>query len=134
MIYTIKRWVESTEKGTGNLYKSLVTLLKIPVLSRFGAYLPPAESEECYILGNGPSLKKVLEEKGEELKKKTLICVNNFPSTPEYAIFKPRHIVLLDQSFYQKQKDKRLDVVTKTFDALIKDTTWEVTLYFPMLA
>src|SRR6478735_10791819 len=134
MIYTIKRWVESTEEGAANFYRSIFSLVRVVALSRPGHKLPVADSESCYILGNGPSLKKVLLEKGEKLKEQTLICVNNFPSTPQYLEFKPRHVILLDQAFYERNPAKRLDVVKKTLEALVKDTTWPVTLYFPMLA
>jgi hypothetical protein len=138
MIYRLKYLFESFEGFIKNIYDSLISIIKILVLSRFNVKLPKATNKECIILGNGPSLKNVLDFKRDFFLGKDLFCVNMFPSSKEFSELKPTNLVWLDTGFYMfkdldSMKLKRPDVY-KVINDLIEKTSWDLILYIPTLA
>src|SRR6478609_793592 len=133
MIFAFKRAFESTEAFFVRFYQTLVSVVKVLVLSRPGLKLPDVKAERCFVLGNGPSLKSAFEKKSEILKKSLLICVNNFPVAAEYEEYKPSHLVFHDLAFYEKDPSKRLATVVATLEAVVKKTAWPLNLHVPVM-
>jgi hypothetical protein len=115
-----------------NALGSLMSVVKVLVLSDFSVKLPPATRDRAALLGNGPSLAESLERDAAFLGTCELFCVNNFAQTEAYERLRPENVVFLDPYF------SRFDgvasnhpVVRKTLDALQAKTTWPVTVYVP---
>ncbi|MBO0939403.1 hypothetical protein J2I47_22835 [Fibrella sp. HMF5335] len=114
---------------------TLASLLKILIKSRFSVDIPAPQRPVCAILGNGPSLRQSLENDLAFIREAELYCVNNFASSPEYALLQPMNYALLDPAFflYSEQNNDRKDV-EKTIRCLVNMTTWPMNLFVPQSA
>lgn len=116
--------------------QTVFTLFKILLWSGFNKrpkILFP--HDKCIIMGNGPSLNKSLTEFEVSLGNYTLICVNHFAESPVYKKLKPEIYVLnapemwlndVEPYYYEKGE--------KLFDAIRKNTDWEMNLFIPYSA
>lgn len=112
-----------------NIYRSTSGLIKIIVLSKYNLSFPKPLSQQCIILGNGPSLKEALQSEMEIYRKHPLISVNFFAATQEFSLLKPVYHVLHDPAFFMLKN--RADI-TGIFDNF-KKVDWELTLFIPYL-
>ncbi len=116
--------------------KSFFTFLKIIVRSNlFLSKFKTDQLSHCIILGNGPSLRTVLKENMEDLKKHTLLCVNKFPDTEPYTILKPRFFLFTSTGYFIPEKIKHeQEARDSIINALVTRTTWPLTVFCPSLA
>jgi hypothetical protein len=131
MIFFFKGLLEKCEGFVLNIYESLLSLIRIVVLTRASSRFPIPEKTTCLVLGNGPSLGNILKNDTLILKEYDLICVNHFPASGDYVKIKPQNCIWLDPAFYQ---DNRPALADKTIDAIIKETSWPVNLFLPAQA
>ncbi len=115
-----------------NLVQSVVSVVKVGLLSKY--ILPKFSNQKtnASILGNGPSLNQALADNLDFLKETDMYCVNLFALSSVYASLKPQNYVLLDPAFFMfsEQNDGRQDI-KKTFDAIIQQTDWSMRLFVP---
>jgi len=104
-----------------------LSVLKILLQSTFGLRLPVTSNNKCFVLANGPSLKKSLEQHTALFKNHPLICVNTFAMTAEFTELKPMYYVMLDPFFWEIKNE----TTTATFNALEKRTDWLLYLMVP---
>lgn len=118
------------------------------------------ESDECVVLGNGPSLQISLEKDLDFIKTKKIFCVNSFAATDYYSILKPNFYILADPLFWEmdyievfediknnnlskfNEKSnnkinlsyykKLMDVRDNLFNSLINKTQWKLNLFVPL--
>lgn len=126
--HSISVKVKTVEYFFNNIYNSILSCLKIFILSKYKITLPKAAQDECIVLGNGPSLKQSLSKKSTFFREKSLICVNNFATANEFFELKPGCYVLLDPGFfiYKTRPD-----VFRTFNILKNEVNWELNLFVP---
>ncbi len=122
---------------TLQIVKSLLSLIRVAVMSKF--FLPnrkPVNSKkELYILGNGPSLNKFLNEHQERLSSCSKIAVNYFARTKEYQVIQPDFYVIISPEYFRVEEKKDWADDRELTLQLIKDTTkWEMTLMLPAIA
>jgi hypothetical protein len=118
-----------------NALGSLVSVVKVLVLSDFSAKLPPATGARAALLGNGPSLADSLVRDAAFLGTCELFCVNNFAQTDAYERLRPQNYVFLDPYFSRFDgQTHNHPVVRQTLEALQTRTTWPVTVYVPRVA
>ncbi len=129
LIHKIARSLKSVEQFLQNIYFSASGIIKILIISKFNNTLPAASEESCIIFGNGPSLKKTLEEYQNVLKTKSIICVNNFATSSQYHEYRPANYVVLDPGYFIHKQ--RPDIMA-TFNEF-KNTTWAMNLFIPYL-
>jgi hypothetical protein len=84
-------------------------------------------------LGNGPSLKKTLEENFDFLLSSELFCVNSFVVSDYFLKLKPQNYILFDPVFFTEEGIKRENIKT-VYESLIARTDWTIYLYVPMHA
>lgn len=96
---------------------------KFPLLNAF-------KGKKAYVLVNGPSLKKALDDydKGINLFDENSFMVNLSPLDPRFFRIKPRHFLLSDPIFYQDFEQKK-EQVRKMYDLLEEKVNWEMYLY-----
>ncbi len=122
------------QKFLADFFHSLLSVMKIIILSKFSITLPKAVSnKECVILANGPSLKESLLKHYEFMKEREVICVNHFVLSDFYIQLMPKYYVLAAPEFYMENaptemhKNQRLEL----FERLNKLTTREMYLFIP---
>ena len=118
-----------------NSLQSLVSVIKVILLSKFGLSKFSNQKPNASILGNGPSLNQALADNLGFLKETDIYCVNLFALSTVYASLKPQNYVLLDPAFFMfnEQNDSRQDI-KNTFDAIIQQTNWSMRLFVPFLS
>jgi len=62
-----------------------------------------SDSDECVILGNGPSLKESFEKDMRFIKTKKIFCVNRFAESEYYAKLKPSFYLIADSNYWAKE-------------------------------
>ncbi len=84
-----------------DLGSTMATCLRVILLSR-RAKSPVRMSceRELVILGNGPSLRSLLDEHSDFLDGRDLMAVNFAANTPEFKLLKPQHYILADPHFF----------------------------------
>ncbi len=134
MIFFLKRIFEKTEELLLDIYNTVISIVKLLLLSKFGIKYPKATSENCIILGNGPSLKTSFEENFDFFKKHQLFCVNHFAQSKEYDELKPQNYVFLDPNFFSEYGMKRDPNVAGTIKKLSTETNWDMNLFIPYIS
>lgn len=116
--------------------QSIVSLIRICLLSSFRTalkskrYIDYRLSDNCYVLGNGPSLKDVLLNGEIGTGEGDLFCVNMFCTSEYFWKLKPRFYLLCDGEYFNPSTER-----TKTFvEELIKTfnkVDWQLFLIIP---
>tara|TARA_B110000240_G_C13436534_1_gene426093 strand:- start:16 stop:840 length:825 start_codon:yes stop_codon:yes gene_type:complete len=94
-------------------------------------------SQECLILGNGPSLLDDLNRIKNNFTNKTLICVNDFALSQYYLTLQPSVYVFLDPYYWSEldtDRSEHLELFNnrkKLFDRILLDTDWPLKIYVP---
>lgn len=117
-----------------NLFDSLLSLIRIISGSRFflNYYDRSDNTEECVILGNGPSLTKNLTEHRDFIKSKTTICVNHFPATEFYRTIKPSIFVTSAPELWSEHAEEQYrEMGRKIFTSIADCTSWDLKLFIP---
>ena len=121
-----------------NFVLTCLTLLKIVLMSNiFIKRIWPTinNSDECVILGNGPSLKVFLSKKSDFLKNKDLFVVNFFWKSEFFEILKPKYYMILSTNYWAQGKIDYNDKERKqTFRNIAEKTNWDMTLFVPNIA
>jgi len=90
------------------------------------------EEEKIFVLGNGPSLKNDMQLLSDD---SIFFCVNNFSTSPYYSVLKPKYYLFLDSYFFSESSHQDwVEQRNKTFDAIDKQTSWNMTIYVPSWA
>lgn len=130
--------LESLFNTVSEFIQSFLTFLKILIRSNLflSRSFPSANHEACIILGNGPSLKKVLLNfSPHQLKKYQLVCVNKFPDTAYFRKYQPEYFVIASTQYFEKNTtDPNTAVRNNIIKALVQDTSWPLTMFCPVAA
>lgn len=108
---------------SGMLTGALKMLLQSLPVKTYGA---PRHDESLVIMGNGPSLKSVLEH-SEVLAGRKLLAVNFFANAPEFVQTRPDFYVLCDPHFFDPEGDPNVDSLWRNLSA----ASWPMTLFVP---
>lgn len=112
------------------LLKSFGSMLKIMLVSGKSGYSGiRAEKDELLILGNGPSLRKILDEKQDFIRNRDLMVVNFSSTSADYQELKPRYYLLMDPAFFENAA-----TVEKVFNPMVERTSWKMKLFVPVTA
>lgn len=112
-----------------NSVDSVASLMKIMLMSK-GASSSSKEGEgkELIILGNGPSLRKTIDEDLEWLLSHDLMAVNFAALSPEFIKLRPKYYVLADGHFFNSvATDSNVRTLWEKFGSI----SWEMTLFIP---
>jgi hypothetical protein len=118
-----------------NVGQSMVTILRVIILSRFKNEIKKHNKSELIVLGNGPSLNKTITQNKSIFDDKSLMCVNLFCYSEFYEFLKPRHYVIFAPNMWRDNPDIRtVQKKEKLWTQLDKKTKWPLTLYLPFEA
>lgn len=118
------------------LVQTIISVCKIVALSSWNPpRLPLPANNTCVILGNGPSLKKTLQEKLLWLQQHDCTCVNNFSVSDYYGPIKPKYYVMLDHMFWKVDETEPLFAdIRKAYHNIQQKTDWTMYLLLPRQA
>lgn len=112
----------------GNTASSLGSLVKVALMSK-GASLAEdkGKGRDLVIMGNGPSLRKTIDEDFDRLATHDLMSVNFAPLSPDFFRLRPRYHILADGVFFNSLDNAN---VRKLWEELGK-VSWDMTLLVP---
>lgn len=111
-----------------SLGQSVASAVKVAILSRPVVRAHRGESGEIVVLGNGPSLRKLLDGDRHELEGRDTMAVNFAANAPEFASLSPRHYILADPHFFRSEgSDPNVDRLWHT----LAGSRWSMTLHVP---
>ncbi len=120
---------------TNRLFFTLIGIIKILLKSKFSPSIKKDKVEDgiCYILGNGPSLLKDIENIPVDiLSNQQLFVVNFFAQTDLYSKLRPIYYLLVDPAFFTNDIDKQLQSkICALYNAIQTRTTWKITIFVP---
>lgn len=89
-------------------------------------------SKKAFVLGNGPSLKEVLEtpKLRKELEEGDIIVTNRFATSDEFYKLKPAFYILMDPLFFDEQEIEK-DITSKEMYEAFNKVDWQMTLFLP---
>lgn len=120
-----------------NLIKTLLSILKIVLMSSWGTKIFKSidNTDKCYILGNGPSLKLTLKENLDLIKNTDNFAVNAFWKSKYYDQIQPKYYIIISTNYWAKGKiDANEEIRSQTFEAIAQKTNWRMTLIVPFVA
>lgn len=90
---------------------------------------------KAVIIGNGPSFSGIIEKYPNGLPERDCYCVNSFPLTSSYEVFKPRACVFADPAFWKLDaSDPLISNRNKIFDVINEKTAWDTFILLPHAA
>lgn len=115
------------------LWMVIASLVRVVVLSKWNVKLKKeTQKRDIVILGNGPSLNKMIADHADFLEGKDKICVNVFPTTDLYQELKPEiYFASAPDMWLEDIEPFFLKQSKSIFDALATKTEWPLKLYFP---
>jgi hypothetical protein len=110
-----------------NVGLSARSLVKIVLQSRAVTLKPQKREKSLIVMGNGPSLKKTIEEDGDVLSQHPLLAVNFAANAPQFTQLAPEYYILVDPFFFS---GATADNLVKLWSNLA-DVSWPMTLILP---
>lgn len=111
-----------------NLGATLKSCVKMVCLSRPTSIRRNGDTRPLVIMGNGPSLRKVLDDRPEMLSTSALMSVNFAANAPEFFELKPEYYVMADGVFFSNDTDNH--ALMQLYEALGR-VDWPMTLIIP---
>lgn len=121
--------LDSISSFVSKMGSSLASLVKVALLSK-GASASSLEGKgkELVIMGNGPSLRKTIDEEFDWLVSHDLMAVNFAALSPEFFRLRPKYYILADGHFFNSlHHDPNVRKLWQCFG----NVTWEMTLLIP---
>lgn len=111
------KWIES-------LWQTFLSIVKIMLQSKFCTRLPNNPKKgTLLVLGNGPSLRPLIETKPDLFKDKDLLAVNYAVLSEYYTQLKPQYYLVADPIFFTDETH-----CNRLFDAMVEKTDWDMCL------
>jgi len=117
--------------------KTIATKLRILLFSKKAAAFCQIKSSanRIVVLGNGPSLKKSLQENTDFFLNNELLCLNHFAISKYYEELKPKYyIAIAHDLFLDDVHEKFVEASNKLFSEIAEKTNWNMKLYMPFEA
>jgi hypothetical protein len=132
----LKIFFDKTSLAVSLFIHTIISIIKVVAVSKWRVSpLPQAKRETCIILGNGPSLKRTLQENIGIIQQHDCICVNNFSVSDYYGQVKPKYYMMLDHMFWKVEKNEPLFAdIRKAFHNMQNKTDWQMYLMLPQQA
>jgi hypothetical protein len=94
-----------------------------------------SSSPKAVVIGNGPSFADVIAMYPDGLQNHDIFCVNSFPKTDAFEIFKPRYCVFADPGYWAlSASDALKQDRDESFSAIELRAKWEMSVLFPIAA
>lgn len=109
---------------------TLATMVKIPLMSRRPSPRSRDNKDSIIIMGNGPSLRDVIDHELDSLMKFPRMAVNLSALSPDFATLRPEYYILADIAFFVKNKTGKVPALWEA----LRNVEWPMTLFVPATA
>lgn len=121
--------LENIRTFFGRTAETLASFVKILLLSRSASAAAKADARrEIVILGNGPSLRGLIDESRAWLDGRSLLAVNFAANTPEFFDLRPEYYVLADPLLFRPAGNANVEKLWKNLSL----ARHEMTLFVPV--
>ncbi len=128
----MQSYAEQIQFFFNQLFASIGTILKVIIRSKFFIKYPKNEEAECYILGNGPSMKANAAQFHQILKSKKLWVVNYFGNSDLFELLQPSFYLIVGPEFWREGvRQRNIDLRKLLFDNLVEKTKWPMAVFLP---
>lgn len=119
-----------------NVFLTVFSIVKILLLSyKVSFKKTKSRNTHCLIMGNGPSLKDSLKRLDNSIKRAQIFCVNHFAETDIYNNIKPKnYIINAPELWLTNVEQHHRERGIRLFEAIVKNTEWDLNLYIPFSA
>jgi hypothetical protein len=118
-----------------NFLKTVLSIVRILLFSRFSVEIPKTSNDEIILLGNGPSFKSDFLKHEKFFQEKETLCVNHFPSTEYYVKLMPKYYILAGPELWLDDIGQKYIFNSNTlFQNMAKYTSWEIKCFVPFEA
>lgn len=115
--------------STGATLKSIVKIILSGHHHTVTLSQSARDGNSIIILGNGPSLRSLIDENITRLSEATTMCVNFAANAPEFSIIRPDFYILADPHFFDAvDSDPNVQQLFKNINSLVD---WKMTLFIP---
>lgn len=128
MIRNIYEW---TLRQLNNFFNSIQSIIFVLVFSKFKIDKYTKQNEQCIFMGNGPSLKDLLEKNLDFIRNKDIFVSNDFAKTKEFSIVKPNNYVIADPAYFINQVSKDINDRVELVYKSLNNVDWNITIYVP---
>lgn len=120
--------LENLGKPIATAVQTLMSLAKVPLMSRRPSPRVPRRDGSIVILGNGPSLRNTIDTQLDRLQRHTLMAVNFAANAPDFFTLRPGQYTLADPHFFEGiDSDPN---VARLWES-IASADWPMTLHVP---
>ena len=127
-----KSLLEKIQLFASDLSKSIATILKVMLRSKYKIHLPKINDERLIIMGNGPSMKDVVEKYSAQLQGENLWAVNYFGNSDLFELVKPSYYLIVGPEFWREGvREKNIKLRKVLFDNFISKTNWPMQIFLP---
>lgn len=122
---------------TSKLFKTIVSILSVLLFSKFSSsrklnkVLLTNKKRKCFVIGTGPSLKKVLNHDYKIFLNSEVFVVNLFCVNEYFKKIKPNNYVITDEGFWKETDDKRIIEIQNLFKNQMKLINWKINVFIP---
>lgn len=133
----MKKYVKLAFFGSVKFIETLISISSVVLFSSFSTarnfkrYKKNNKNTDCFIIGNGYSLRKVLNDEIEIFGDQDVFTVNLFYETIFFHRIKPPGHIIADEGFWQSTFDERILEVQKRFKENLLTVTWNMNLFVP---
>lgn len=120
---------DSLARTATRLSESLLSLLKVMILSRTPFQKGAEKENTLVILGNGPSLREAIDQSYGFLRQCDLLAVNFAANAQDFRKLQPQMYVLADPHFFNGTDT---DPNVRRLWENISSADWKMTLYIPV--
>jgi len=107
---------------------SLLSIAKMLLQSRrSGVNAVASQDARLVVMGNGPSLRKVLDNDMDSLRCCDCMAVNFAANTPEFFDIRPRYYTIADPHFYRAADDANVSCLIENLGRV----DWPMTIFLP---
>jgi hypothetical protein len=135
-MFRFKKKFDTVSYSSKLFIQSIISIIKVLLASKWNPQrLPKPAHDTCIVLGNGPSLKKTLQEKLNWLQQYDCVCVNSFSMSPYYGQIKPKYYIMLDHMFWMVNEHEPLfSDIRNAYHNMRHKTDWPMYLMLPRQA
>ncbi len=116
-------------------FKTLMSLVSVLFFSSFfAAFIHKknnTDKKQCFVLGNGFSLKKVIDDDATIFNDKDVFVVNLFYETTFFDKIKPNNYIIADPAFWEFSNVERIIKIQSDFKKKLAAVSWDMNLFIP---
>lgn len=114
-------------KDWSSMMKGVVKMIVQSRKTDFTQNLIAHDAGSLIVMGNGPSLKPLLEDNSLADTDCRLLAVNFFANAPEFFTLKPSYYVMCDPHFFESKDDENVASLWRN----LSSTDWSFSLFVP---